>query len=139
MIRCIIISLLVALAAPAWAQGRDLFGASDGSTTRVQTYCCDLGDVDAGGKPRTWPVSSVDVKGRRMVPNDFTVLLKTLVMARLMSARPFLVGLRPGIAASLAELGVDAGGVTTFPSLEHAIACANREPTPDRPEPARVS
>lgn len=57
---------------------------------------------------------------------DFESIRRTLLMARLMSAEPVIVGLRPGIAASLVELGVSQGDINAAPSLERAIAMIDR-------------
>lgn len=57
---------------------------------------------------------------------DFESVLRTLRMAAILSATPVIVGLRPGIAASLVELGMDAGQIATCMSLEQAFALVNR-------------
>ena len=53
--------------------------------------------------------------------SDFNSVVRTLKMARLMSAVPVIVGLRAGVAASLVELGASAEGVASCPSLERAF------------------
>jgi rsbT antagonist protein RsbS len=57
---------------------------------------------------------------------DFRSIVRTLMMARLLGAVPVIVGLRPGIAASLAELGADADAVLTVPTLQHAFERVQR-------------
>lgn len=57
--------------------------------------------------------------------SDFESAVRTLRMARLMSATPVIVGLRPGIAASLVELGASAGDIDTCMSLEQALELIN--------------
>ena len=52
---------------------------------------------------------------------DFESIRRTLMMARVMSARPLIVGLRPGIAASLSELAVDMDGIEACATLEQAL------------------
>jgi rsbT antagonist protein RsbS len=58
--------------------------------------------------------------------SDFESVVRTLKMARLMSATPVIVGLRPGIAASLVELGVSADDVDLCMTLEHALQRVGR-------------
>lgn len=60
---------------------------------------------------------------------DFESVLRTLRMATILSATPVIVGLRPGIAASLVELGLSAGEIATCMSLEQAFALVNRRNT----------
>lgn len=58
---------------------------------------------------------------------DFRSVLRTLMMARLMSAVPVIVGLRAGVAASLAELGVSAEEIASCLTLEQAFEMLDRE------------
>jgi rsbT antagonist protein RsbS len=58
--------------------------------------------------------------------SDFESVLRTLRMARLMSATPVIVGLRAGIAASLVELGASAGDIDLCMSLEQALELVDR-------------
>ena len=58
--------------------------------------------------------------------SDFESVLRTLRMARLMSATPVIVGLRAGVAASLVELGVDADDIKLCMSLEQALELVDR-------------
>lgn len=57
---------------------------------------------------------------------DFESVLRTLRMAAILSATPVIVGLRPGIAASLVELGMDAREIATCMTLGHAFALVER-------------
>jgi anti-anti-sigma regulatory factor len=58
--------------------------------------------------------------------SDFESVLRTLRMAAILSAMPVIVGLRPGIAASLVELGMTAGEIATCMTLEQAFALVQR-------------
>jgi anti-anti-sigma regulatory factor len=58
--------------------------------------------------------------------SDFRSVVRTLRMASLMSSTPIIVGLRPGIAASLVEHGVSADGIDACMTLEHAFALVDR-------------
>jgi rsbT antagonist protein RsbS len=58
--------------------------------------------------------------------SDFESVLRTLRMARLMSATPVIVGLRAGVAASLVELGAGADDVRMCLSLEQALELVDR-------------
>ena len=58
--------------------------------------------------------------------SDFESVVRTLKMARLMSATPVIVGLRPGIAASLVELDVSTGDIDLCMTLEHALRRVGR-------------
>ena len=62
--------------------------------------------------------------------SDFESVLRTLRMAKLMSALPVIVGLRPGVVASLVELGSTFDGVATCLSLEHAFELLDRSSVP---------
>lgn len=53
--------------------------------------------------------------------SDFGSVLRTLKMAKLMSAIPIIVGLRAGVAASLVELGASTDGISACLSLEQAF------------------
>lgn len=57
---------------------------------------------------------------------DFESVLRTLRMSALLSTTPVIVGLRPGIAASLVELGLDSGEIATCMTLEQAFALVER-------------
>jgi rsbT antagonist protein RsbS len=57
-----------------------------------------------------------------MDAEDFAALRRTLSMAAIMGARSVLCGLRPGVVASLVELGADVGGVLAARSLDDALA-----------------
>lgn len=68
---------------------------------------------------------------------DFESVLRTLRMATILSAMPVIVGLRPGIAASLVELGMDAGEIATCMSLEQAFVLVDRRSAAQPSLPAR--
>jgi rsbT antagonist protein RsbS len=61
-------------------------------------------------------LSSVDV----LDATDFAFIKRTIDMAALLGARVVLVGIRPGVAASLVELPVELGGLQTALSVEEA-------------------
>ena len=52
---------------------------------------------------------------------DFRSIQGTLRMSGLLGAQPVIVGLRPGIAASLAEFGVELDGIRACGSLAQAF------------------
>lgn len=58
--------------------------------------------------------------------SDFESVLRTLRMARLMSATPVIVGLRAGVAAALVELGASNDDVQSCMSLEQALELVDR-------------
>ncbi|MEL6330789.1 MAG: STAS domain-containing protein [Planctomycetota bacterium] len=58
--------------------------------------------------------------------SDYRSIHRTLRMSRLMGAEPIIVGLRAGIAASLAELGAELDEVRAFGSLAQAIDLVDR-------------
>lgn len=60
--------------------------------------------------------------------SDFESVLRTLKMASLLGARPVIVGLRAGIAASLVELGISSGDLATCLSLERAFELVEARP-----------
>ena len=69
----------------------------------------------------------LDLSGVNILDSsDFESVLRTLRMARLMSATPVIVGLRAGVAAALAELGVSADDITMCMSLEQALQVVDR-------------
>lgn len=57
---------------------------------------------------------------------DFESIRRTLLMARVMSVRPLIVGLRSGVAASLSELAVCTDGVEACSTLEQALELIER-------------
>jgi len=64
--------------------------------------------------------------------SDFESVVRTLKMAKLMSATPVIVGLRPGIAASLVELNMSPGDIDTCMTLEQALQRVGRRDTNNR-------
>jgi rsbT antagonist protein RsbS len=62
-------------------------------------------------------VSGVEV----MDLQDFDMLRRTMDMASIMGARPMLVGLRPGIVASLIALDGDVDGIEAAADLDDAL------------------
>lgn len=74
---------------------------------------------------RTSGVTGVilDVTGVRLMDvEDFDVLRRTMAMAAIMGTRPMLVGLRPGIVASLIELDADVEGIEAAADLDDALS-----------------
>lgn len=61
-------------------------------------------------------LSSVDM----LDAADFEHLRQTIAMATLLGARVVLVGIRPGVAASLVELPADLSGIKATSSVEAA-------------------
>jgi hypothetical protein len=60
---------------------------------------------------------------------DFTELRRAVAMVSLMGADAILCGLRPGVAASLVDLGVPIDGLRTMLNLDTALAQVTaREP-----------
>ena len=58
--------------------------------------------------------------------HEFAALRRTMDMARLMGCATVLVGMQPGIAASIAELDVNCDSLLTARSLEEAFALIER-------------
>ena len=56
---------------------------------------------------------------------DFESLREVAKMALLMGTKTILVGLRPGVAANLAELDAETSGLLTARTVEHALAVLN--------------
>ena len=64
----------------------------------------------------------LDVSGVEIMDlEDFDLLRRTMAMASIMGARPMLVGLRPGIVASLIGLDCDVDGVEAAADLDDAL------------------
>lgn len=64
----------------------------------------------------------LDVSGVQIMDvNDFDVIRRSMVMARVMGARPVLVGLRPGIVASLIQLDGNVDGIEAAADLDDAL------------------
>jgi rsbT antagonist protein RsbS len=64
----------------------------------------------------------LDVSGVEIMDlDDFELLRRSMSMASIMGARPMLVGLRPGIVASLLELGSAVDGVEAAADLDDAL------------------
>ncbi|MGB9879835.1 MAG: STAS domain-containing protein [Anaerolineae bacterium] len=49
---------------------------------------------------------------------------ETAAMARALGCRTFMCGIRPSVALTLAQMGVELNGVTVVRDLEHAMALA---------------
>ncbi len=62
-------------------------------------------------------VSGIDILDR----DDFEALRKTMVMAKIMGARPVLSGLKPGVVSALIDLGVDPEGLNAVLNLDDAF------------------
>ncbi len=64
----------------------------------------------------------LDVSGVELMDlEDFALLRRTMDMASIMGARPMLVGLRPGIVASLIALDANVDGVEAAARLDDAL------------------
>ncbi len=64
----------------------------------------------------------LDVSGVEIMDaDDFNALRRAGEMARVMGARPVMVGLRPGVVAGLIDLGVPTDGVVATLDLESAL------------------
>ena len=74
----------------------------------VQSSGCDAVIVDLSG------VQIIDRK-------EFEGLRQTMSMASMMGAAPVLCGLRPGVVASLVELGADVDGIDAAADLDRAF------------------
>jgi len=73
---------------------------------------------------KTSGVSAVilDVSGVEIMDlEDFELLRRSMVMASIMGTRPILVGLRPGIVASLIAMDANIDGVEAATDLEDAL------------------
>ena len=69
----------------------------------------------------------IDLSGVSILDSsDFDSVVRTLRMARLMSATPVIVGLRAGVAASLVELGASADDIRSCMSLEQGLEFVDR-------------
>lgn len=65
----------------------------------------------------------LDVSGLEIVDcHQFEQLRRTVAMVSLLGARTVLVGLGPGVAASLVDLDVQADGLKTVLALDEAFA-----------------
>lgn len=79
----------------------------------------------------------LDVSGVQIMDlDDFDLLRRSMAMASIMGARPMLVGLRPGIVASLIELDCPVDGVEAAADLDDALrrlraAAEGKESTAD--------
>lgn len=79
----------------------------------------------------------LDVSGVQIMDlDDFELLRRSMAMASIMGARPMLVGLRPGIVASLIELEGSVDGVEAAADLDDALerlrdAARNGATTPE--------
>jgi rsbT antagonist protein RsbS len=65
----------------------------------------------------------LDISGLTLFDmHEFAILRRTMDMARLMGRATVLVGMQPGLAASIAELDVNCDELLTARSLEEAFA-----------------
>ena len=62
-------------------------------------------------------VSAIDV----MDAHDFEALRRTAAMVKLIGVKAIVVGLRPGIASTLVDMGVSLEGLTTALTVEDAF------------------
>lgn len=72
----------------------------------------------------------IDLTGLDLVDSYFCrVIRDTAAMSRLMGASTALVGLRPAVAVTLTELGLDLPGIHTDLSLERGLDWLRNRPT----------
>jgi rsbT antagonist protein RsbS len=72
---------------------------------------------------------ALDLSGVEIIDRtDFDRLVSMLEMARLMGARPVLVGMRPGVVSALVDLGVSGDEIETALSLDGAFALLEAAP-----------
>ena len=70
----------------------------------------------------------IDLSGVDTIdPEEFTALLRTTEMARLLGARPVLSGLNAGVVSALVDLDVDFGDIEASRTLDGAFALVNEE------------
>ena len=65
----------------------------------------------------------IDVSNARMIDSFMGRVLAGLACAaKLLGAEPIVVGMRPEVAMTMVELGMDLGGVPTALTIEHGLA-----------------
>jgi rsbT antagonist protein RsbS len=92
--------------------------------------------ADLLGRIRDSAASGVifDVSGLEIMDReDFRALRQIMSMAKMMGARSIIAGLRPGIVASLVELGADVDGVEAVIDLDDALQLMEPQPTDRQP------
>jgi rsbT co-antagonist protein RsbR len=97
-----------------------LIGTLDSARTQVvmETLLQAIVDQNAG-------VAILDITGVPMVDTLVAqYLLKTAMAVRLMGAECVISGIRPTIAQTIVQLGIDLGDITTRATLADALAWA---------------
>jgi len=88
--------------------------------------------LDCIGRSRAHAVA-LDLSGVEIIDRtDFDRVVRMLAMARLMGARPVLVGMRPGVVSALVDLGVSGDEIETALSLDGAFALLAAAPVDER-------
>ena len=84
-----------------------------------------LQNVLAGIESRRAHFVALDITGVPIVDTHVAAaLVQTAESARLLGATTALVGIRPEVAQSLVQLGVDLSSLKTYPTLQEALLSA---------------